>query len=794
MNISDLFQTVPSTPKPPPLGPNQFEFIVDRNVRRIRGAIGTFFGAGETLRVQANRPFTWTGRIELPDTSLGDLRVVRAEVDLHGSLPASEAAVRALLTRLLLEQFSFDRLFQLALGEAITRQRMATGGGLIAALRADPAAVQSAIVMFLRDDGLPVDRVIIRPVSYDTRPTLDLVDVTDGIEVRSRGALEANRIAYKARLVWGKSPEQVLGRLAYNGAVEGRQPGRPLTQVLVAGQIQPLEAWFRRLLTEALGSESRAAVAAGDARMIDNVKAAVSVSLGLGTGRIVDELVVYPVRSDLPQIAERSLRFRANYTILGVRGEGLEIEHAVRFVLIDRDRWIAQNSPEPEAFVREQVIEATRVFLHNKRFEDVVGFYVGQDGESQLGNAVASRVAPIAASIGYRLVSLAAILAIPEIDFIQGREIAFEEDAYQLADPNLQPKMLLNVKVRVHEGDEARFAKALARQEGGFEDQIRPMIVRTVRAALRGRAALEYYGSPFVNGVAIAADGTGTSWRAETPECDPFTLGLREKLDQALRDQFGLELVDFGLKPGFDPIIERIKGITNLPLRHYESFTFQHIDPRTAVDQRIAFDPRTDLEQRTAIRMDVDAEIFITGIAPEYWTSFYHSVPRYATTQDHANEIRQMFSQTMRMAEHAIVAMASEGQVTGQLPELLIHAFADRIRQSYGLEARLRPLKLWVHRPRADQSTGLILQELDLELRRLLERRRAIVETTTDDEISQRDSLNRRIQQVREEMKAEAAQHDREIGQTVSVRASQNLLTGRFDDDDLTKPGSADAG
>jgi hypothetical protein len=778
MQISELFQTIPSTPKPPPPGANQFEFTIDRNARRIRGGIGAFLGMGETIRVQANRPFTWIGRIELPDTSLGTLRAVRAEIELDGVLPASDLSIRTLLTRLLQDQFSFDRLFERALGEAITQQRVATQGSLIAEIRADPAKVQSAIAAFLRGDGLPVERVTIRPISYDTRATRDLVDEAEGIEVRSRGALEANKVTYKARLVWGKAKEQVLGRLAYQGQVEGRQPGPPLARALVAGQIQPLEAWFRHLLADALGHEAWSAIATGDARAIDNVIAAVSGPLGLGTGRIVDTLVVYPVRSNLPRVAERSARFRAKYTILGVRGEGLEIEHALRFVLIDRDRWIAQNSPEPEAFIRAEVIEATRVFLHNKRFEDVVGLYVGQEGEGQLGGAVASRVAPLASSIGYRLVSFAAILAIPEMDFIQGREIAFEEDRYQLADPNLRPAMRLTVRVRVHDGDEAHFAKALARQEGGFEDQIRPVIAQTVRAALRGRPALEYYGSPFVNGVAIAVDGDGTSWRAETPERDPFTLKLRARLDATLREQFGLELVDFGLEPGTDPIIERIKGITSLPLRVHEGFMFQHTDPRVIVDGDIAADPRTDLAKRTAIRMDVDAEIFIMGIAQECWTSFYSSVPRFETTADHANEIRQMFSQTMRLAEQKIVASARQGQITGELTADLIRTFAERIRQSYGLEARLRPLKIWVQRPQSNQATALILQELDLELRGLLARRRAITETTTDGEEDQRRRINGRIAEVRREMEEESARHDAEVDRTVAVHANQNLLTG----------------
>jgi len=421
MDISTLFQTISKTPKPLPLATDEYEFTIDRKGRRIVTLVNYLIANRETIRIRTNQPFTWSGDVELPDTSQGTLRTIRCKVEVGGTLPPSEVRMRNFLSLLLTEGYDFDRLFKRALNQAITDQRVALQGAFVEALRICTDIVQTSIATSMRGAGLPVDRLALRPISYDTRPTFELVDETGGVTIRTRGSLEANRVTYKARLIWGTDPEQVIARLAYNGKIEGKTAGPAMDPELVPGQIQPLEAFFRQLLAAALGQETFASIAAGETAMLDRVKSRVSDQLARGTGRVIDTLVLYPVLTNQPSQAERSARFSNGYTIMGIRGNQLEIEHAIRFAQVDRDRWLSQNSPDPESFLRQQIVEATKVFLHDKRFEDIVSLYFGQDGENKLGNSVASRVAPIAATIGYRLVSVAAILAIPEHDFIEGR-------------------------------------------------------------------------------------------------------------------------------------------------------------------------------------------------------------------------------------------------------------------------------------------------------------------------------------------------------------------------------------
>ena len=129
------------------------------------------------------------------------------------------------------------------------------------------------------------------------------------------------------------------------------------------GQVQPVEAYFRLLLAGALANESWSSVQAGDARVVENVRAVVSETLGCGTGRVVDTLVLFPLLGNAPQPVERSARFRSTYKVTGIQSEGLVIEHSITFELVDRDRWMAQHSPDPETFLKQQIIEATRLFL-----------------------------------------------------------------------------------------------------------------------------------------------------------------------------------------------------------------------------------------------------------------------------------------------------------------------------------------------------------------------------------------------------------------------------------------------
>src|SRR5262249_27069939 len=153
---------------------------------------------------------------------------------------------------------------------------------------------------------------------------------------------------YKARLVWSRTePSHVIARLAYRGAIEGKDvTGRPAPR-LIDGQVEPLEAWFRQLLAEELGREKLADVFANDRAMLDRVRTRVSERLGRGTGRVVESLVIHILQGDLSLRTERPLQFIWSYDIAEVGGAKLEAVHTVRYALEDRDRWIAAGREDP---------------------------------------------------------------------------------------------------------------------------------------------------------------------------------------------------------------------------------------------------------------------------------------------------------------------------------------------------------------------------------------------------------------------------------------------------------------
>jgi hypothetical protein len=544
---------------------------------------------------------------------------------------------------------------------------------------------------------------------------------------------------------------------------------------LAPGQVQPLEAFFRQLLGAALGHETFASVIAGEAVMLDRVKAQVSDPLGRGTGRVVETLVIYPAVPDQPLQTEVSAQFRHKYTISGMRGNQLEIEHGIRFALIDRNRWLRQNSPDPESFLRQQSVEATKIFLHDKRFEDIVSLYLGQEGENKLENAVLSHVTPIAATIGYRLVSVVTILAIPEQHFIEGRDIVLPEDAYQLADPLLQPRIRVKVTVKVING--GVFARALAREDD-FQEQIRTAIVHTLRTTLRSQRALEYYGSAYVNGIALPSTGDATTWRSANPETDGFTAALRESLGIMLRDRFGLIATHFDLEPGEDPIIERMKGLANLPVRYEETFSFGH-EPSAAIQINASDFP-------TITRMNATATIFIISLAADHWPSFYNSVPRYKTIADHVNEICSLLTQTLRLAEHHLLQNGRPNLQARAVPASVVEHFVSRLREEYGLVARLRPLVISVYRARSDQAASMVSKDLIEELRLLLQKRREIsgfasIDPASIDGDDKLEQLTRRIALVRQELDIEAQQRATEVDDTQILQVEQDLLTGKIE-------------
>ena len=211
------------------LAKDQFDFTVDRAARRIVGRFDPF-AARERVRVQSNRVFTWQGRVSLPDSSSGVLRPIPCAVTVEGAIPANEERCRATLEAVLKADFDFERLMLRSLDHAINEQRIALHGVFVDALRdtAGRQRVQDAMTLSLRGANLPVDRVVLHALTYDTREQLHFEDSSGSLQIRSRNSLETNRVGYKARLVWGRSTEQVIGRLAYSGKAEGRTPGPPL--------------------------------------------------------------------------------------------------------------------------------------------------------------------------------------------------------------------------------------------------------------------------------------------------------------------------------------------------------------------------------------------------------------------------------------------------------------------------------------------------------------------------------------------------------------------------------------
>lgn len=765
MQLTDLVQTIAKGIRPTALLQGQFEFQIDRRNRRIASRVEGWMLDRETIRIQTDRPFIWGGEITLPDSSIGQLRALRCRVEAQGRVPATEEDARGVMGLLLQDDFDHDKMFRRFLSKAIASLNQSLRGRFLETLQGNTALLETSIAGSLNASGLHVASVVLHAICYDaTRPTLDLTDTEGGIEVRSSGGLEANRMTYKARLKWGQEREQILGMLAYGGTIEGRDPGPALDRPLEPAQIQPLEAWFRRLLAEALSAETTAPLVAGDPATLARVRARVSKALGRGTGRVLDTLVVYPVLANLQRENERAAQFRENYPVIGVPGELLWMEHAIRFVMVERDRWLAQNAPDPEAFLRREVTEATRLFLHDRRFEDIVTLYLSPGGQKLLSEAVEKRVRPIAATIGYELVSNTTILSIPEHEFIEGREIPLPAQSYKLSEPNLEAALQLSVSVIVIDG--AQFARALARQDH-FVSQIETAIDQIARAFFRECSGLDYYSSPYVNGLSLSSDSVprGSKDAAATLDHDPFGTRLRGRLDQMLFQRFGLKVTHLSVVPGPDKVIARMREVTALPFRY-------HLEQQK-------FDRG---EGRPPIRMDVKATIFIRGLAQENWQSFYHGVDRYPTIGAFQAEIGEMLTQVLRMMETA--AMSPDRRKTLASEDLrgrLIDHFTQRMRDEYGLDARLYPLELRFDIPRTNIAGQLVISSLEDEIRNILNQRRALRDDATQDADYEREKLNRRLKAARAELDEEVSSHDTATDETIVVRVQQNLLTGRIE-------------
>lgn len=761
MKISALFETAEKGAKYPPLVQDQHEFTIDRENRRFPSLLDVL-AKRETLRVQTNRPFVWTGSVSLPDKSLGELRPITCNVTVEGALPPSREATQMLVSKLLDNNFDYDRFFGAALAHAIAELGAASNGALLNNLRATPDDVQARIAVAMLRAGAPITRVTLKPVAYDARPTpLDLVDDAEGLTFRAKDSLEEHRVNYKARLVWGKETAQVLGRFAYHGSIDGKSQGPRLDHPLVPNQVQPLETYFRQLLAAALGQEEIASITVGDNAVLERVKAAVSKNLGLGTGRVLDTIVLYTRFDNLTAKTERVGRVTYKYEILGLLSRYIEIEHVFRFGMIDRDRWVSAGSPEPENFLGQEILGATKVYLHNKNFEDVVKLYSDQEKENEFKAFVTELVQKSSAMIGYRLDSISEILSIPEHNFLDGHEIVLPEQRYQLSDPHLEPAMRVKAMLKVD--DAQKFARALARGQD-FEVRVEATIQQTIRSTLRRSNALDYYGSPFVNGISIAAKSPSelavdAADVFESSDQDPFADALKKDLSAKLKDDFGLKLESIGLEPATDPIIDRMKSLASASIPFDQAFDFRRGN------------------NTIEIQMSAMGNIYIEGLYPNNWKSFYYNVPRYDTADSHKAAIHALAVQVLRLAETTIVSRSGESAQDN--PELLniIRQFTVRLRQEFGLDGVLYPLKLSIFRPHVDRTAVMALDYLHQEMEAILARRKTLAEAGNYDDV-ERERLTAQLKHIREEIRVESEQRDLNIATRETVDVIQDQSTG----------------
>lgn len=762
MKFDDLFQVVSlDAGKPFPLAPDQFEFRVDLGKRRVAGGIFDLPDNRQTMRVQTNRVFVAKINATLPDTSIGMLRLIPCAFTLEGSIAANEAAARSALRAAAAVDFKIDALLSRTLEQAINRQREILQGTFVPRLRDKQhlTTIERSMMQFFCDAGIPLQRVAIMPLVSDTSGHVELEDRTGSLRVRSKGNLELNRLGFKAKLVWGREDAHVVGRLTYNGSILGTTAGEPLDNPIVAGQVQPVELWFRQLLAAALADEAWPDVIARDRDMMSRITTRISRDLGQGTGRVVDTLILNPIRGDRPALAEKSARFLLRYAITGLRDEGLEIEHTIQYAVADRDLWVTHGSLDPEDFLRKQTNEATKLLLTSLHFEDVVSLYLSErDGETSLSKNIEGKLAPLAGEIGLKVISVATILALPEMDFVNGRNLEFDEERYSLSDPHLAPPMSIRAEVKVHADSGLTFARALA-QASKLEPRIRAAIADAVRNKLREYSALEYYASPFVNGAPTERQPKGP---VATISTSSFQEGLHAHVQQELKHKFGLELSRFDLVPGDDALITRMKELSRLSLQRHINFSFN----RGASD--------------TQITLNASATIFITSIDQQNWQSFYFNAQRIPSVELHIDKFDELLLSTLNILEFQIV---SQGLRTLESPEArrtIVDIFTQRMREELGLVAELRTLVLQVRRPRAGQSSASIeLRGLTMELERAVRERAELQGGDTFDDIEERrEKMTRRIDAVKRDIERASEEVESVIQETESVTMELDRSSG----------------
>lgn len=712
--IESLFTTVENNSKFSSPTADQFDFKIDRNGRKIVGKLN-LFGKIELLRLQTNQQFSFDHVVMLPDTTTQHIRSIACKLKVSGIVFPTQDAARIFIETALRIDFDFKKLVFKTSESEINRIAQSINGRFISHMK-DSAWLknmeQQMAAAFI-SSGLPVKNVSAMLVVRESQPTLDYEDLQASLVVRSANSLERHRVGYKIRLVWGNADEDMAGRMTYSGSTDGQTPGPALENPVVAGQIQPLEHWLRILLVQALNQHEWSAIVTGEPQVIRAVSQAISKPLGMGTGRVVQTLRLLPAQEDFAEMTEEiSTQFSHCYSITGMKDGGIDIEHTIRYALMDRDRWVALGSPEPGDFLKNQVINATKSYLIDKRFEDMVNLYLqGIQGERLFSGAIASRVGQSVKGIGYRLGSVAAILAIPQMDFIHGRSLPFAEKEYSLADPHLAPVMSIHAgtQVRSVAGAGARFARALS-NFSDFEKKVTADIEATVRDRLRKVDALTYYSSSFVNGIKTAYNAKTGKLNSIGDSNDILDYELRSDINNSLDRKFGLELSEFSLIPGPDSIVKRMNDLNSRSITHKFSIEFKH----GAGDE-------------TSIMLDAVATLLIRSIDSEHWSSFYHNTNRL-TLEQHEIQIKETLGDTISQIRPLIMNHISRAQPleSNDIKQEIVDLFMRRMSEELGLVIRLFPLHLTIDSLTSRNIEKIELDSLYNDLESLYERRRAL--------------------------------------------------------------------